>query len=145
MTSSPTPSLTPSQTPTLSISTTPSITATVSSTTTPSPTPTPLPDLLAISRAASQESINFLSTVLGASLGGLTLLCIVSCIIYRVKQRRYLHEKRMRRLDVARTRMEDRTTVYGVSYVGETVSYTVQRSPQNLSAYRSKPSKMNPV
>jgi hypothetical protein len=56
--------------------------------------------------------------------------------IYRVYQRRLLQEKRMRRLGATRSRVDDRTAVYGVTNVGGTVTYTPQR--RGLEAYRSK-------
>ena len=148
-----TPSRTPTPSPTSLVSPTPTTTTsatssqtpsgTVSITATPSPTPSTPPDLAAISKAASDASVNLLGTIVGASVGGLCLLCVAGFGVYRIYQRRLLQEKRMRRLNTTRSRIEDRMAVYGVTHVGDTVTYTPQR--RGLEAYRSNSSKMSSV
>jgi hypothetical protein len=63
--------------------------------------------------------------------------------VYRVYQRRLLQEKRMRRLGTTRARIDDRNAIYGVTSVGDTITYTPQR--RGLEAYRSNSSKMSSV
>ena len=144
-TPTPSPTSLVSPTPTTTTSATPSQTAseTVSITATPSPTPSTPPDLAAISKAASDASVNLLGTIVGASIGGLCLLCVTGLGIYRVYQRRLLQEKRMRRLGTTRARVDDRAAIYGVTNVGGTVTYTPQR--RGLEAYRSNSAKMSSV
>ena len=136
-------SITPSRTPTPSPTSLVSPTSTPTASATPSPTPSTPPDLAAISKAASDASVTLLGTIVGASVGGLCLLCVVGFGVYRVYQRRLLQEKRMRRLGTTRSRADDRTAVYGVTNVGGTVTYTPQR--HGLEAYRSNSAKMSSV
>ena len=142
-TPSPTSLVSPSSTPTASTTPSPTPSETVSITSSPSPTPSTPPDLAAISKAASDASVNLLGTIVGASVGGLCLLCVVGFGVYRVYQRRLLQEKRMRRLGTTRARIDDRTAVYGVTNVGGTVTYTPQR--RGLETYRSNSAKMSSV
>ena len=142
-TPSPTSLVSPSSTPTVSTTPSPTPSETVSITATPSPTPSTPPDLAAISKAASDASVNLLGTIVGASVGGLCLFCVAGFGVYRVYQRRLLQEKRMRRLGATRSRVDDRTAVYGVTNVGGTVTYTPQR--HGLEAYRSNSAKMSSV
>ena len=142
-TPSPTGLATPSSSPTVSGTPTQTPSGTASITASPSPTPSTPPDLAAIAAAASQTSVNLLTTIIGASIGGICLVCLIGGAIYRVYQHKLLQEKRMRRLNATRTKIEDRMAVYGVSHVGDTVTYTPQR--RGLQAYRSNSSKMSSV
>ena len=122
----PSSSITPTQTPTPSLSTgaTASITPTLSLTSSLSASqsqsgsttssPTPPVDLAVLSAAAAAASLATLEIVIGASIGGIFVMCILGCIGYRVHQRRLLQDKRTRRLSTARRQVIDRASVYGV-------------------------------
>ena len=142
-TPSPTGLVSPTSSPSVSGSPSQTATETPSQTATQTPTPTTPPNLAAIAAAASQTSVNFISTIVGASIGGICVIAIVGGVLYKVHQRRLLQEKRMRRLGTTRSRVEDRAAVYGVSHTGDTVTYTPQR--RGLEAYRSNSSKVSSV
>jgi len=147
-------SITPSRTPTLSVSGftspssppsvsgTPSQTAmgTLTVTATPTPTPTTPPDFAAMAAAASQQSVNLVSAVVGGVVGGLVFMGLVGFIVHKLHQRRLLHAKRLRRFGAARARVNERETIYGVNN-----TYTPQRPSHDLRVYRSNSSKMSSV
>ena len=124
-----TPSNTPSKTPTPSqtIPPTPSFSSSISQSPTPSqtetssqtgsytPTPSTPVDLAALSKAAADASYASATIVIGASIGGVALLCIGGFIVYKIQQRRILHEKRMRKLRTMNTHNDDRRNVYGIT------------------------------
>jgi hypothetical protein len=67
-----------------------------------------------LSKAAAASSLSALETIVGASIGGVFFICMLGAVLYKLYQRKLLHEKRKRRLSTVRNRTEDRTSVYGV-------------------------------
>ena len=132
-TSTPTPSPSATPTPTQTQTQTPSGTAT------PSPTPTTPPDLAAISKAATKESVDLLTTIVGATVGGLCFVCVIGGVVYKLYQRKVAQDRRARKLSMARRNVIDRGSVYGIN------TYIQQRPPPGLQAYRSNPVKVNSV
>lgn len=153
----PTATPTPSQTPTASLSfgstpsTTSSITSTSSSTvsmstsqtstststptpsqtSTTSPTPTPPPDLAALSKAAATETANTAAIIIGS----LIALCVGVGFAFKVYQRKLSNERRVRKMNTYRSRLDDRATIYGITTV---INTPQEQQFKNHMAYRSK-------
>jgi len=108
-----TPSQTPSPTSSLTVGATPSETPTVTPTSSITSTPTASPlNYIAIAAAQTAASLATLEIAIGASIGGILILCAGSCILYRAYTRAELRKRRLQRASVS-TRMGDANRLYG--------------------------------
>ena len=159
---SPTPSITPSIsiTPTPSKSATPSMTSTLTSTptisdtpsATPSITPTSAPslDLAALVRNAA-NSVDTQTPAIAGALGGIGGI-IMLLGAFKWYQQKQLTQKRLRRLAMTNTFVQNRNSVYGIQDHGDPqdhisslqpamVMYTVANMPPRKKAFEPKSAK----
>ena len=128
---SPSISGTPSVTPTVSLSS--SQTPTASETPSVTQTPAPSVDYAAIARAAAAQSQSQTGAIVGAAIGGLVGIVIISLIAYRIKQRHEAHLRRSRRLRLPSRNYEaEARNIYGVpAPQGGTVMYQINMPQSN--------------
>jgi len=87
--------------------------------------------LAALSKAAATETANTAAIIIGS----LVILCVGAGVAFKVYQRKLSNERRTRKINTYRSRVDDRATVYGITTV---INTPQEQQFKNHMAYRSK-------